>query len=61
MALQELDLYIHYRPGKANTDADALSRVPIIRQNDDSVVPLTVLATIQADGRQPAKEGEDGC
>ena len=29
LALQELDLEIHYRPGKKNANADALSRAPI--------------------------------
>ena len=28
MAIQELDLSIHYRPGKKNSNADALSRYP---------------------------------
>ena len=29
MAIQELDLSIHYRPGKQNSNADALSRSPL--------------------------------
>ena len=29
MAIQELDLNIHYRPGKKNANADALSRHPV--------------------------------
>jgi len=29
LATQELDLCIHYRPGQANQEADALSRHPI--------------------------------
>ena len=29
LALQELDLVIEYRPGKQNSAADALSRVPL--------------------------------
>ena len=28
-AIQELDLQIHYRPGKMNQNADALSRSPV--------------------------------
>ena len=32
MALQELDLHLHYRPGKVNKNADALSRGPIQTQ-----------------------------
>ena len=29
LALQELDLNIHYRPGKTNANADAFSRTPL--------------------------------
>ncbi len=29
LALQELDLHIHYRPGKKNSNADALPRPPV--------------------------------
>ena len=36
MAIQELDLSIHYRPGKRNLNADALSRYP----NSPEVPPL---------------------
>ena len=36
MAIQELDLSIHYRPGKRNSNADALSRYP----NSPEVPPL---------------------
>ena len=32
LALQELNLWIHYRPGRKNQNADALSRVPIDSQ-----------------------------
>ena len=34
MALQEMDLYLHYRPGKTNQNADALSRSPVATQSD---------------------------
>ena len=30
LAIQELDLQIHYRPGKRNANADALSRSPVV-------------------------------
>ncbi len=36
LALQELDLDIRYRPGKSNTNADALSRAPI--QSSDAII-----------------------
>ena len=31
MAIQELDLHIHHQSGKKNTNADALSRYPVLR------------------------------
>jgi len=58
MILQELDVHIHYRPGKANSDADALSCGAISTPSNDLTVPLTLLAVIQTDS-QPAKEGEE--
>ena len=57
MALQELDMHIHYRPGKANNNADALSRCTTT-QISDSDVPWEVLAVVQANV-QPVKEGEE--
>ena len=57
MALQELDVHIHYRPGKANNNADALSRCTTTHISD-SDVPWKVLATLQADVL-PVKEGEE--
>ena len=57
MALQELDIDIHYRPGKANNNADALSRCTTTHISD-SDVPWKVLAALQADV-QPVKEGEE--
>ena len=47
MALQELDIHIHYRSGKANTNADALSRGAITQT--DLIVPWTVMGAVQAD------------
>ena len=47
MALQELDLDIQYRPGKANARADALSRHPIPPVSSDShctLVPKVIAA-----------------
>ena len=55
MALQELDLHFHYRPGKANLDADLCSVMP---DKDDSVaMPWTVVAPIEVVSL--AKEGEE--
>ena len=49
MALQELDLRIHYQPGKSNSNADALSRHPVGTDLVDTAVPTSrvLLATIQ--------------
>ena len=55
MALQELDIHIHYRPGKANNNLDALSRCTTT-QISDSDVSWKVLAAVQADV-QLVKEG----
>ena len=54
MAIQELDLKIEYRPGKANARADALSRYP---------VSLTGKANARADAlsRYPVSLLDDDC
>ena len=44
LALQELDLPIHYRPGKRNANADALSRVPL--QSNEETIPAVVVAAV---------------
>ena len=57
LALQELDLTIHYRPGKKNTNADALSRMPLgIQEREDNPV---LLGAITVDKEEGAKSGED--
>ena len=57
LSLQELDLHVHYRPGKSNANADALSRNP--REPDSNAVwPGAVLAALCVE-EQPAKDGED--
>lgn len=43
LALQELDLQIHYRPGKKNMNADALSRAPAQTTTDR---PFGIIATL---------------
>ena len=59
MVLQELDLHINYRPGKTNSNADALLRAPVglasALQSCDSPV---VLAAVWV-GEKPAKDGDD--
>ena len=44
MVLQELDLHFHHRPGKANLDADTLSRNVLPYDGTDMAMPWTVLA-----------------
>ena len=46
---------MHYRPGRANSDADALSRNAICNSCDNYDIPWKVLAVDD----QPAKEGEE--
>ena len=59
MALQELDLHIHYRPGKRNANADALSRTlsESVALAEPSEPPV-VLAAIRP-GEDSAKGGDD--
>ena len=45
LAIQELDLHIHYRPGRLNQAADALSQIPVSEDNS------TPIATAQ-DGEE---------
>ena len=63
MAIQELDLHIHYRPGGKNQNADALSRDPVAAWFPSATVPnadkpTVQLATVQV-GEQSAKGGDD--
>ena len=58
MASQELDIHIHYRPGKKNANADCLSRYPnIFLSTPDSSTPGVVIAALQ-EALQPAKGGD---
>jgi len=49
LAIQELDLQIHYRPGKRNANADALSRSPLVQDelNTSSSNPANVIGTLR--------------
>ena len=63
MAIQELDLHIHYRPGGKNQNADALSRDPLAALFLSATVPdagkqTVQLATVQV-GEQSTKGGDD--
>ena len=59
MALQELDIHIHYRPGKRNANANALSRTlsELVSLAEPSEPPV-VLATLQP-GEDLSKGGDD--
>ena len=58
LALQELDLHIHYRQGKKNSNADALSRAP---EGTLEIPPsdATVLGAVLEGREACAKGGED--
>lgn len=63
MAIQELDLHIHYRPGGKNQNAIALSYDPVIASFPsvstlDTGTPTILLATVQV-GERSAKGGDD--
>ena len=61
MAIQELDLHIHYRPGKVNANVDALSRAPadvLPKCSEDPSDPCVVLAALRAE-EKPANSGDD--
>ena len=51
MAIQELDLSIQHRSGKANANADALSRCPLPSSSDDNQT-CELVAAVQAEARE---------
>jgi hypothetical protein len=58
LAIQELDLVIHYKPGRTNQKADALSRAPCGPETEESEFEQTVVAEVSASPPSPAKSGE---
>ena len=59
MALQELDLRIHYQPGKSNSNADALSWCPVETDLVDTPVPTSrVLLAAMQPTQASAKDGD---
>ena len=53
LALQKVDLHIHYRPGKKNANADALSRCRV----ESGMQPFAIIASLQS--IVDAKGGEE--
>jgi len=56
MALQEMDLHLHYRPGKTNQNADTLSHAPLTCHSEGS--KGKVVAALIAP-KALAKDGEE--
>ena len=52
MALQELDLKIFYRPGKGNSNADALSRSPLPETGTETV-PFGIVSALAVEESEP--------
>lgn len=64
LALQELELQIHYRPGKRNANADALSRSPLQDEESASGSNLSdvigTVGVVQPEYHlQPSKDGDN--
>ena len=59
LAIQELDLVIHYKPGRTNQKADALSRSPCSASGEEAETDGTVVAAMgTAEPQSAAKGGE---
>ena len=61
LALQELDLTIHYRPGKLNQSADGLSRCPrgemeYVQTKEDTPQSTTVSTKSENESQEPMAE-----
>ena len=57
LAIQELDLIIHYKPGRVNQKAEALSRAPF-DQSHEGGYERSLVATVQSSPPPSAKGGE---
>ena len=57
LAIQELDLVIHYKPGRTNQKADALSRSPCQAEDAEAHQEEKVVAAVEAMDPQVATKG----
>ncbi len=58
LAIPEVDLMIHYKPGRTNQKADALSRAPCGPETEESEFEQTIVAEVSASPQSPAKGAE---
>ena len=58
LVLQEVDLATHYKQGKRNVLADALSRAPLSTENEFPLVPAENLVTMVMEPQDSSKSGE---
>ncbi|MCG8626968.1 MAG: Ty3/Gypsy family RNase HI domain-containing protein, partial [Proteobacteria bacterium] len=58
LALTEVNLHIHYRPGKKNANADALSRSPT--ESGSNTQPFGIVAAVRKDGEAANGGDRDG-
>lgn len=56
--IAELDLDIRYRPGRVNSNADALSRSPLQRQEDEFDVPREIMQVTMDSGLPEAQDSD---
>ena len=57
LALQEVDLVLHYRPGKTNGAADSLSRFPVVQPLQHNICLEELQPSVG--GFNDSQEGED--
>ena len=58
LAIQELDLHIHYKPGRTNQKADALSRAPCPVASGEGECEERLVATVGTTPQSSAKGGD---
>ena len=58
LVVQEMDLIINYRPGRKNEKADALSRYPVEREEDDQIPPVIAAVSSDSTDEEHAQAGD---